>query len=92
MADFFCPSCKNEYELKSNTKNVSLKINDGSYETMIRRITSNKNPDFLFMRYSNVEWKVNDLIFVPKHFFVPEIIEKRNPFISKCKKSRVDRL
>ena len=31
VADFFCLSCKNEYELKSNAKNVSLKINDGSY-------------------------------------------------------------
>ena len=87
VADFFCLSCKNEYELKSNAKNVSLKINDGSYETMIRRIISNKNPDFLFMRYSNVEWKVNDLIFVPKHFFVPEIIEKRNPLSQSAKRA-----
>ena len=39
------------------------------------------------MRYSNVEWKVNDLIFVPKHFFVPEIIEKRNPLSQSAKRA-----
>lgn len=87
VADFFCNFCKNEYELKSNTKNISIKINDGSYETIIRRITSNKNPDFLFMKYSNVQWKVNDLIFVPKHFFVPEIIEKRKPLSQSAKRA-----
>lgn len=87
VADFFCPFCKNEYELKSNTKNISIKINDGCYETMIRRITSNKNPDFLFMKYSNLQWKVNDLILIPKHFFIPEIIEKRKPLSKSAKRA-----
>lgn len=87
VADFFCPFCKNEYELKSNTKNISSKINDGSYKTMIKRITSNKNPDFLFMKYSNLQWKVNDLILIPKHFFIPEIIEKRKPLSKSAKRA-----
>lgn len=78
VADFYCPYCKNEYELKSKNGSLGHKINDGAYETMIRRITSNENPDFFFMNYSKEELMVRDLILIPKHFFVPDIIEKRN--------------
>lgn len=79
VADFFCPNCHNEYELKSKDGNLGHKVSDGAYSTMIDRITSNNNPDFFFMSYSKNEMKVKDLILVPKHFFVPDIIEKRNP-------------
>lgn len=79
VADFFCPSCNNEYELKSKNGVLGHKINDGAYKTMIDRITSNNNPDFFFMTYSQKELKVRDFVFVPKHFFVPDIIEKRKP-------------
>lgn len=79
VADFYCANCHNEYELKSKNGALGRKINDGAYETMITRITGNENPDFFFMSYSREHWRVNDLIFIPKHFFVPDIIEKRNP-------------
>jgi type II restriction enzyme len=79
VADFFCSNCDNEYELKSKSGNLGRKITDGAYYTMIDRITSNKNPDFFFLTYSKTENKVNDLILILKHFFVPDIIERRNP-------------
>lgn len=79
VADFICLECGNEYELKSKSGTLGSKINNGAYNTMIERISSNNNPDFFFITYSNVEHKVNDFIFIPKHFFVPGIIEKRNP-------------
>lgn len=79
VADFYCTKCKSEYELKSKAGSIDKKINDGAYATMIERITSNQNPDFLFMNYSKDDFCVKDLIFIPKHFFVPEVIEKRKP-------------
>ncbi len=87
VADFFCPSCRNEYELKSKNGKLGIKINDGAYETMIERITSNNNPDFFFMSYSKAELRVNDFIFIPKHFFVPDIIEKRKPLSQNAKRA-----
>ena len=42
VADFFCPSCKEEYELKSKGASISNKINDGAYNTMIERIILNQ--------------------------------------------------
>ena len=79
VADFFCPRCNSEFELKSKSGTLGAKINDGAYATMIERITGNRNPDFFFMSYSKSECSVHDLIFIPKHFFVPSIIEKRKP-------------
>ena len=51
VADFFCPQCNNEFELKSKSGGLGAKINDGAYATMIERITGNHNPDFFFMSY-----------------------------------------
>ena len=80
VKDYICEHCKSQYELKSkkeNTDKYSTKVNDGVYRTMIERITSLDNPSFFFMHYDNYE--VNNLIVVPKCFFVPEVIEKRRP-------------
>lgn len=87
VADFFCPACRNEYELKSKDGHLGHKINDGAYETMIERITGNQNPDFFFMGYSKTEMKVRDFIFIPKHFFVPDIIEKRKPLAETARRA-----
>ena len=79
VADFICPACNNQYELKSKQGKLGAKIADGAYDTFIKRITSNENPDFLFMSYSIEKMHVTDLIMIPKFFFVPDIIEKRAP-------------
>lgn len=80
VKDFVCNKCKAQYELKSrqcNTDKYDKKINDGSFFSMIERISSTNNPSFFFMHYDSNE--VNNLIVVPKCFFVSGIIEKRKP-------------
>ena len=79
VADFFCHNCNNQYELKSRDGLKLKKINDGAYTTMIDRIKSAENPDFLFLSYSKKLLIVNNLVIVPKHFFTPSIIDKRPP-------------
>lgn len=87
VADFYCPFCKNEFELKSKNGSIQRKVNDGAYETMIQRITGNQNPDFLFMSYSKEGNCVRDLILVPKHFFVPDVIEARSPLPATARRA-----
>ena len=80
VADFCCEKCNSDFELKSREsksgKFASI-IPDGAYTTMIERITSLQNPNFFFLSYTNNT--VNNFIFVPNHFFVPNIIIKRPP-------------
>lgn len=87
VADFYCPLCGNEYELKSQTGELGKKVADGAYDTMIERITGNENPDFFFMSYSRLELTVTDIMIIPKHFFVPDIIEKRKPLSQSARRA-----
>ncbi len=87
VADFFCLQCKSEFELKSKSGSIKNKVNDGAYNTMISRITSNNNPDFFFMNYSKSNLQVKDILFIPKHFFTPSIIEKRKPLIDTARRA-----
>ena len=78
VADFYCLSCSEEFELKSKIGLMSNTITDGAYASMIQRINSNKNPNFFFLTYTK-QWSVNNFLIIPKQFFTPEIIIKRKP-------------
>lgn len=79
VADFFCSNCKEDYELKSKKDSVGIKIVDGAYRTMIERLQSSNNPNFFFLSYNLQSFEVLNFLVIPKHFFVPNIIEKRKP-------------
>ena len=87
VADFFCPSCMEEYELKSKGASISNKVNDGAYNTMIERITSINNPSFFFMHYNKTNLQVENFVMVPKYFFTPDIIEKRKPLSDTARRA-----
>lgn len=87
VADFYCPDCLSEYELKSKNGLLGREISDGAYDTMIERITSSKNPDFFFMSYSREKLCVTDLMLIPKFFFVPEVIKKRKPLAATARRA-----
>jgi len=88
VADFYCLSCSEQFELKSkNAEKVSNKIVDGAYSTMIDRINSDKNPNFFFLTYNNANWKVNNYLIIPKHFFTSEIIIKRKPLSNTARRA-----
>ncbi len=76
VADFYCKSCSEEFELKSKTGKLPYIIPDGAYSTMIERINSENNPNFFFLTYTK-NWTVDNFLIIPKQFFTPEIIIKR---------------
>jgi type II restriction enzyme len=77
VADFYCPSCMSEYELKSKKDSFSSKIVDGAFETMIDRINSDNNPHFFFMNYSNQYLEVKNFLVIPRHYFIDYIKARR---------------
>jgi len=79
VADFFCSNCKEEYELKSKKDTVGNKILNGCYKTMIDRLQENNNPNFFILNYNLKNYDILNFLVIPKHFFIPEIIEKRQP-------------
>lgn len=79
VADFFCGSCSEDFELKSKKDRLGLKINDGEYKTMLSRLSDIKVPNLFLLNYDLCSYQVSNFFVIPKHFFVPEIIEKRKP-------------
>ena len=79
VADLQCPNCQNVYELKSHNGPFGGVIADGSYDTMMARLTDDHNPHLFVMEYRRPEYMVENLWIIPKYFFTPEIIIKRKP-------------
>lgn len=79
VADLYCPQCQEQFELKSKARSVGRIVPDGAYQTMIQRIQSEQNPNFFFLNYWDERFAVRDLMIVPKHFFSPNVIQKRKP-------------
>ncbi len=86
VADFYCLSCKEEFELKSKKGAMGGTITDGAYETMIARIQADNNPHFFFLTYTN-DWRVNNFLIIPKYFFTSDIIVKRKPLPITAKRA-----
>ena len=87
VADYYCTNCSQEYELKSKKGILSKKIVDGAYNTMISRITEENNPHFFFLTYDKSNWSVRDFLIIPKHYFVPDFIEKRKPLSATARRA-----
>jgi type II restriction enzyme len=87
VADFMCGNCGEQFELKSKRGAIGRKIADGAYRTMIERITSDTNPNFLFLSYSKTPLAVANIELVPKHFLLPQIIEQRRALASSARRA-----
>lgn len=88
VADFFCPTCSDQFEVKSkNAKTFGRSVADGAYDTKIDRLQSKTNPNLLLLGYSKDAREVRNVVVVPKHFFVPEIIQKRKPLADTARRA-----
>lgn len=87
VADFYCPVCKEEYELKSKRGGIGTKIVDGAYEAIIERLRGNQNPSLFLLNYDPQNYEVLNFFAVPKYFFIPEIIEKRRPLSQSARRA-----
>ncbi len=87
VADFYCSNCKEDYELKSKQNTIGTKVVDGAYKTMMERLRSSENPNLFLLSYNLSNLEVSNFLVVPKHFFIPEIIEKRKPLASSAERA-----
>lgn len=87
VADFYCEDCGDDYELKSKAGELGKKIIDGAYSSMIERLGCNKNPNFFFLSYRPDSYLINNFIIIPKHFFIPRVVEKRKPLSVNAKRA-----
>ncbi len=87
VADFYCPRCNDQYELKSQKKPFGAKLANGAYSTKMERLSSASNPNLLLLSYDAGAASVRDICIIPKHFFVPEVVERRKPLASTARRA-----
>jgi type II restriction enzyme len=87
VADFSCPSCAEEFELKSQKTAFGAKIVDGAFRTMCERLAASNNPNLILLNYDLARLTVRNAFVVPKHFFVREIIEERQPLAATARRA-----
>lgn len=78
-ADFWCASCAEEFELKSQRAKFGSKIVDGAFAAMSKRIEEKTNASLLLLQYDREDLQVRNLSAVPKHFFATTLLERRKP-------------
>lgn len=54
---------------------------------MIDRLRSSTNPNLLLLHYDASELAVMNLLIVPKHFFVPAVIQERLPLAATARRA-----
>src|SRR5438874_10561239 len=87
VADFFCSSCNEEYELKSQKNRFGNKVLDGAFRTKCERLAASNNPNLFLLNYDLRQLSVANFFVVPKHFFVREIIEERKPLAATARRA-----
>ncbi len=87
VADFFCASCSEEYELKSQRSPFGKKVLDGAFRTKCERLAANNNPNLFLLNYDRNQHSVVNFLVVPKHFFVRDIIAERKPLAADARRA-----
>src|SRR3954466_13832726 len=52
VADFFCVSCSEEYELKSQKSKFGNKVLDGAFQAKCDRLAASNNPSLFLLNYN----------------------------------------
>src|SRR5262245_15252294 len=87
VSGFFCVSCKEEFELKSQRNIFGGKVADGAFRTKCDRLAASNNPSLFLLNYDPTHLSVVNLMVVPKHFFIREIIEERKPLRATARRA-----
>ena len=86
VADFYCPKCDEQFQLKCQSKSLGGRITDGAYDTLITAMNLKKLPNFFFLHYAPTNYYAQNLTLVPNFFFSNSIIEKRKPLSENARR------
>ena len=85
--DFFCESCREDYELKAGRGRFTGSVPDGAYETFMVAVRERRNANLVLMRYDAARSGVSDVMVVPRHFISPEVVQRRKPLASTARRA-----
>jgi len=87
VADFACPRCGEEYQLKSRRGHLGARITDAAYSEALRATERNAFPHLLLMQYAAIPGPVVTLQAVPGAFITPSALESRKALSSTARRA-----
>ena len=66
VADLWCETCGEDYELKATKGRFGRKVVDGAFAAMSERMAQANNPSLALMTYDLTAFGVTDLTLVPR--------------------------
>lgn len=84
--DFVCSPCGYSFELKAKKGLFGGRIADGAYQSMLASIRSDACPHLLLLSYTP-DYRVRDVIAVPRQFLVEEIVLPRKALGPHCRRA-----
>jgi len=85
--DFFCESCREDYELKAGRGRFTGSVPDGAYDTFMAAVRERRNANLVLMRYDAARTGVSDVMVVPRHFISPEVVQRRKPLAETARRA-----
>jgi type II restriction enzyme len=86
-SDYRCPECSLWFQLKGQQSRLRNQICDGGFKAMMDAIRNDATPNFYFLQYELVTWRVKNLLLVPSFAFPPSAIVERKPLSSTARRS-----
>jgi len=77
--DFVCPRCEERFQLKSVRSFFKSRIPDAAYSKMIQAIQEDETPNIFALHYDRDEWRVRNLILIPRFAYSQKDILRRAP-------------
>lgn len=77
--DYFCARCDSPFQLKGQSRPFSQRLTDAAFEAMRQAIRSGRTPNLFVVHYRREDWKVWNLILVPRFAFSYSALERRRP-------------
>src|SRR5260370_11442584 len=78
--------CEERFQLKSGKSPFKSRIPDAAYSKMIEAIRKDETPSIFALHYDAVEWRVSNLILIPRFTYSLKDIFKRQPLSSTAER------
>ncbi len=84
--DFQCHECAQPFQVKSGKHWNEQRVTDAGYDAMLRSIRENRTPNLFILQYGP-DWKIKNLLLIPRFFFSEAAVEKRPPLSAQARRA-----
>jgi type II restriction enzyme len=86
-SDFQCPTCRERYQLKSQSRPFARRVLGANYQKMCDAIAAETAPSYYLLHYARASWMVRDLMLVPHLSVTLSALVKRPPLRATARRA-----